>query len=92
MSQFSLGDTRTLDEVVADLAGRGYLPSFCAGCDEGGGEGAPAEERCLAGALQSFAEYLREDASPETRTIGAALLLARRGGDAGGVDAHAELG
>ncbi len=31
-AQFELGDHRSLDEVVADLAAMGYIPSFCTAC------------------------------------------------------------
>ena len=31
-AQFELGDHRTLDEVVGDLARLGYIPSFCTAC------------------------------------------------------------
>ncbi|MCP4301987.1 MAG: [FeFe] hydrogenase H-cluster radical SAM maturase HydG, partial [Gammaproteobacteria bacterium] len=32
VEQFSLGDVRSLDEVVKDVASLGYIPSFCTGC------------------------------------------------------------
>ncbi len=30
-SQFSLGDHRSLDEVIRDISSKGYIPSFCTG-------------------------------------------------------------
>ncbi|HPO60969.1 MAG TPA: [FeFe] hydrogenase H-cluster radical SAM maturase HydG, partial [Exilispira sp.] len=31
-SQFSLGDHRTLHQVISSLVDDGYIPSFCTGC------------------------------------------------------------
>jgi 2-iminoacetate synthase len=78
-SQFSLGDHRSLDEVVRDLAGLGYIPSFCTACYRLGRTGAdfmdlakPGEikHHCDPNALSTFAEYLLDYASPGTRAAG----------------------
>ena len=56
-SQFCLGDHRTLDEVIRDVAALGYIPSFCTACyrlgpDRGGLHG-PRQARGHQGALRS---------------------------------------
>ena len=82
-AQFSLGDHRPLDEVVADLAGMGYIPSFCTGCYRMGRVGKdfmdlarPGEikKHCDPNGLSTFLEYLLDYASPPTRTIGEGLI------------------
>jgi 2-iminoacetate synthase len=82
-SQFSLGDHRSLDEVVRDVASLGYIPSFCTGCYRLGRTGAdfmelakPGEIRkhCDPNALSTFLEYLIDYASPGTRETGESLI------------------
>jgi 2-iminoacetate synthase len=82
-SQFSLGDHRSLDEVVRDVASLGYIPSFCTGCYRLGRTGAdfmelakPGEIRkhCDPNALSTFMEYLMDYASPRTREVGETLI------------------
>lgn len=77
--QFSLGDHRSLDEVIADVAALGYIPSFCTGCYRLGRTGAdfmdmakPGEikSHCGPNAVSTFAEYLMDYASPQTREVG----------------------
>lgn len=78
-AQFSLGDTRSLDEVVADVAQLGYIPSFCTGCYRLGRTGAdfmdlakPGEikRHCAPNGLSSFLEYLMDYGKPATQEIG----------------------
>ncbi|MFZ2446458.1 MAG: [FeFe] hydrogenase H-cluster radical SAM maturase HydG [Syntrophobacteraceae bacterium] len=78
-AQFELGDHRSLDEVVADLAAMGYIPSFCTACYRLGRTGHDFMEiakpgdikyRCDPNALSTFLEYLMDYASPETRISG----------------------
>lgn len=78
-SQFSLGDHRTLDEVVQDIATLGYIPSFCTACYRSGRTGEDfmhlaqpglIKNMCHPNALLTFKEYLLDHASVETRTIG----------------------
>jgi 2-iminoacetate synthase len=90
--QFSLGDHRSLDEVVRDVATLGYIPSFCTGCYRLGRIGKdfmdlakPGEIRahCDPNALSTFQEYLLDYATPETRVTGERLIedvLAGMGG------------
>lgn len=82
-SQFSLGDHRTLDEVIRSVAELGYIPSFCTGCYRLGRTGAdfmdlakPGEIKmhCAPNAISTFEEYLMDYATPETRAIGEALI------------------
>ncbi len=82
-SQFSLGDHRPLDEVIRDVAGMGYVPSFCTGCYRLGRTGqdfmdlakpGAIKAHCGPNALSSFMEYLNHYASSETRKIGIQLI------------------
>jgi len=81
--QFSLGDHRTLEEVIADIVRYGYIPSFCTGCYRLGRTGADfmdlakpglIKQFCLPNALTSFKEYLVNYASRETRGAGEELI------------------
>ncbi len=82
-SQFSLGDHRSLDEVIRDVAEMGYIPSFCTGCYRLGRTGQDFMDRakpgdiknhCGPNALSTFMEYLMDYASYETRLIGEDLI------------------
>jgi 2-iminoacetate synthase len=82
-SQFSLGDHRSLDEVVRDVAEMGYIPSFCTGCYRLGRTGQDFMDRakpgdiknhCGPNAISTFMEYLMDYASYETRLIGENLI------------------
>lgn len=82
-SQFSLGDHRSLDEVVQDVAALGYIPSFCTACYRSGRTGedfmslaktGAIKQMCAPNALISFQEYLIDYASPATRKIGEDLI------------------
>jgi 2-iminoacetate synthase len=81
--QFQLGDHRSLDEVVRDVASLGYTPSFCTACYRLGRTGADfmdlakpglIKEHCSPNALSSCTEYLMGYASPETRRAGEKLV------------------
>lgn len=78
-SQFSLGDHRSLDEVIRDVAELGYIPSFCTACYRLGRTGKdfmdlakPGEikNHCDPNALSTFEEYLLDYASAATRQAG----------------------
>jgi len=82
-SQFSLGDHRSLDEVIRSVAELGYIPSFCTGCYRLGRTGADFMDlakpgaiklHCAPNAISTFAEYLLDYASPETRVVGESLI------------------
>lgn len=77
-SQFSLGDHRSVDEVVRDIAELGYIPSFCTACYRLGRTGADFMDlakpglikfHCDPNALSTFVEYVEDYASPETRAV-----------------------
>jgi 2-iminoacetate synthase len=81
--QFSLGDHRSLDEVIRDVAALGYIPSFCTACYRLGRTGGdfmdlarPGEikSHCDPNALSTFTEYLLDYASPATREVGDKLI------------------
>ncbi len=83
--QFSLGDHRSLDEVIRDVASLGFVPSFCTACYRLGRTGAdfmdvakPGEikEHCNPNALATFQEYLLDYGSAETRSAGESRIAA----------------
>ncbi|MBN2636392.1 MAG: [FeFe] hydrogenase H-cluster radical SAM maturase HydG [Prolixibacteraceae bacterium] len=91
--QFSLGDHRSLDEVIRDVASLGYIPSFCTACYRLGRTGQdfmdlakPGDIKlhCAPNALSSFQEYIQNFASEETATVGNELIL-KSIGDMSGV-------
>lgn len=81
--QFMLGDQRSLDEVVRELAHDGYITSFCTAgyrCGRTGdkimnllGKGVEGKF-CKLNAVLTFREYLNDYASEETRRIGEQLI------------------
>ncbi len=82
-SQFVLGDTRSLDDVIYELAKGGYIPSFCTSCYRAGRTGEHFMEFAIPGfvkrfctpnALLTFAEYLFDYSSAKTRTAGMELI------------------
>jgi len=81
--QFSLGDHRSLDEVIRDVASMGYIPSFCTACYRLGRTGQdfmdlakPGDIKlhCAPNALSSFKEYLQNFAKAETAKVGNHLI------------------
>ena len=81
--QFMLGDTRSLDEVIRDVAEMGYIPSFCTGCYRMGRTGADfmdlakpgdIKAHCDPNALSTFLEYLLDYGSEQTREAGETLI------------------
>jgi 2-iminoacetate synthase len=82
-AQFNLGDTRTLDEVIQDIAAMGHIPSFCTACYRLGRTGKDfmdlakpglIRKYCQTNAILTFKEYLLDSASPETREAGEKLI------------------
>ena len=84
MAQFQLGDHRSVDEVIRDVALLGYMPSFCTGCYRLGRTGGDfmdlakpgdIKQHCDPNGMSTFLEYLLDYATPETREIGEALIV-----------------
>jgi 2-iminoacetate synthase len=82
-AQFSLGDHRSLDDVIRDVASLGFVPSFCTACYRLGRTGADfmdvarpgdIKEHCNPNALATFQEYLLDYGSEETRREGEARI------------------
>jgi 2-iminoacetate synthase len=81
--QFVLGDTRSLDEVIRELASMGYITSFCTAGYRCGRTGKnimnllrTGKEGCFCklNAVLTFQEWIEDFASPETRKIGEAII------------------
>ena len=77
--QFTMGDHRTLDEVIKELSETGYLPSFCTSCYRLGRVGKDfmdlakpglIQRFCQPNAMVTFREYLEDYATPETKQAG----------------------
>ena len=82
-AQFSLGDHRSLDEVIYDVAKLGYIPSFCTGCYRLGRTGQDfmdmakpglIKQHCDPNALSTFQEYLLDFGSQQTTAAGESLI------------------
>ncbi len=82
-SQFQLGDHRSLEEVVAELASLGYMPSFCTACYRLGRTGKDfmdlakpglIKQKCGPNSVGTFLEYLIDYASEETRQVGEKVI------------------
>lgn len=82
--QFILGDTRSLDEVVRELAKMGNITSFCTAGYRCGRTGkcimdllrTGAEGKfCKLNAVITFREWLDDFASEETRAVGEPVIL-----------------
>ncbi len=82
-SQFVLGDTRSLDDVIYELAKGGHIPSFCTSCYRAGRTGEHFMEFavpgfvkrfCTPNALLTFAEYLYDYSSERTKAVGMKLI------------------
>lgn len=82
-SQFSLGDHRSLSEVITDLTANSLVPSFCTGCYRMGRTGNDfmdlakpglIKKFCLPNGISSFAEYLEDYAPMQLKKDGYALI------------------
>ncbi|MFA5350604.1 MAG: [FeFe] hydrogenase H-cluster radical SAM maturase HydG [Candidatus Omnitrophota bacterium] len=82
-SQFSLGDNRTIEEVVASLIAHDYIPSFCAACyrKERTGEAfmqmakpGTIKGKCSMNALITLKEYLDDFASVAVKDAGYKMI------------------
>lgn len=81
--QFILGDTRSLDDVVRELAEMGYITSFCTAGYRCGRTGqcimdllrTGAEGKfCKLNAVITYREWLDDFASPQTKQIGNKII------------------
>jgi 2-iminoacetate synthase len=81
--QFSLGDHRSLDEIIASLIAHDYIPSFCAACYrmERTGEAfmqlakpGTIKGKCSLNALATLKEYLLDFASDKVRASGEQMI------------------
>lgn len=82
--QFSIGDDRTLSEVMCRLCKDNYIPSFCTACYRSGRTGerfmglakhGEIHKMCGPNALLSLKEYLIDYAEGETREQGERVLV-----------------
>ncbi|MBN2545176.1 MAG: [FeFe] hydrogenase H-cluster radical SAM maturase HydG [Spirochaetes bacterium] len=82
-SQFSLGDHRSLDEVISGLIDIEHIPSFCTGCYRKGRVGNDfmdlakpglIKKFCFPNAIFTFNEYIEDYAQIETKNKGLKLI------------------
>lgn len=82
--QFMLGETRSLDEVVREMAEIGKISSFCTAgyrCGRTGDKIMGLLQECVEGkfcklnAILTFKEYLDDYGSEETKKIGEKLIM-----------------
>ena len=81
--QFILGDTRSLDAIIRELAEMGHIVSFCTAGYRCGRTGkkimdalASGQEGCFCklNAILTFQEWLEDFATPETKRIGDTII------------------
>ena len=81
--QFSICDSRSLDDVVKEICDMGNIPSFCTSCYRAGRTGEEfmkvakskfVHNFCIPNAIFTLKEYLIDYASEETRTKGEAVI------------------
>jgi len=81
--QFMLGDTRSLDEVVRELAEMGMITSFCTAgyrCGRTGEKIMGMLKHCVEGkfcklnAVLTYREFLEDYASAETKAVGEKII------------------
>lgn len=81
--QFSLGDTRSLMDVIKDMVDSKHIPSFCTGCYRRGRVGQDfmdlakpglIKAHCVPNAMFTFAEYLYDFADDELMKNGMSLI------------------
>jgi 2-iminoacetate synthase len=83
VAQFTVGDSRSLLEVIKDVVESGYIPSFCTGCYRKGRVGKDfmdlakpglIKKHCLTNALSTFYEYLVDFSDDELMQSGRKLM------------------
>ena len=81
--QFSIGDERTLAQMITQLCKGDYIPSFCTGCYRKGRTGeafmglakhGEIHNMCAPNGILSFKEYLLDYADPETQRQGDTII------------------
>lgn len=81
--QFSIGDSRTLDDVIGEICDMNCIPSLCTACYRAGRTGEHfmkvakskfVHNFCIPNAIFTLEEYLLDYASDETRKKGEAVL------------------
>jgi len=82
-SQFEVADERNLDQVIYELTKDDFIPSFCTACYRLGRQGSHFMDMaknqhiksfCEPNALLTFAEYLEDYATPQTKIAGYELI------------------
>ncbi|GFP30897.1 2-iminoacetate synthase, partial [Candidatus Hakubella thermalkaliphila] len=82
--QFLLGDTRSLDEVVRELAWMGYITSFCTAGYRCGRTGRHIMDLlrsgkegkfCKLNAVLTFREWVDDFASEETKVVAEEIII-----------------
>jgi 2-iminoacetate synthase len=82
-AQFSLGDHRSLGEVIEDIVDLDHIPSFCTGCYRLGRVGkdfmdlakpGAIKAHCYPNAIFTFTEYLEDFADDRLKEKGYALI------------------
>lgn len=82
-AQFSLGDHRSLAEVIEDIVDFDHIPSFCTGCYRLGRVGkdfmdlakpGAIKAHCYPNAIFTFTEYLEDFADDKLKEKGYALI------------------
>ncbi len=81
--QFQINDNRSLNEIINELIGNGFIPSFCTSCYRAGRTGEHFMEFSVPGFIKRFcqpnailtlSEYLEDYAPEETKNIGYRLI------------------
>lgn len=83
MQQFTLGDMRSLEEVIYHIMQDDFIPSFCTSCYRLGRTGRDfmelakpglIQEFCLPNALFTFKEYLEDYSSKKVKNLGSSII------------------
>ncbi len=83
LEQFQINDNRSLNEIMEELIGNGFIPSFCTACYRLGRTGEHFMEfsvpgfikrYCQPNALLTMTEYLEDYAPPRTKEMGYKLI------------------
>jgi len=81
--QFTINDDRSLAEIIDELLGKDYIPSFCTACYRTGRTGEHFMEfsvpgfikkYCTPNAMLTLAEYLEDYATPEVKAKGGKVI------------------